>query len=259
SKKSYCLVITDDYSRFSWVFFLASKDETTSILKTFIIGLENLLSLKVKIIRCDNGIEFKNADLNQFCRLKGIKREISVPRTPQQNGIAERKNKTLIEAARTLLWIFNLKTDEFGGVLKNKDRLVAQGFRQKEGIDFEESYALVERIEAIRIFVANATKKNMTIYQMDIKTDLLNGELKEEPQTSTTYMVRHAVKVLVSQHFSKGAVGPTLFTKKARNDLFVGNKMHKAFPLPVKTSHYQKKFLLVVKKVPPAKVKRCHY
>nr|GEY19468.1 putative ribonuclease H-like domain-containing protein [Tanacetum cinerariifolium] len=103
SKKSYCLVITDDYSGFSWVFFLASKDETPSVLKTFIIGLENLLSLKVKIIKCDNGTEFKNADLNQFCGLKGIKREISVPRTPQQNGIAERKNRTLIEAARTLL------------------------------------------------------------------------------------------------------------------------------------------------------------
>nr|GFD36118.1 putative ribonuclease H-like domain-containing protein [Tanacetum cinerariifolium] len=65
--------------------------------------LENLLSLKVKIIRCDNGTEFKNADLNQFCGLKGIKREFSVPRTPQQNGIAKRKNRTLIEAARTLL------------------------------------------------------------------------------------------------------------------------------------------------------------
>nr|GEZ35300.1 putative ribonuclease H-like domain-containing protein [Tanacetum cinerariifolium] len=86
SKKSYCLVITDDYSRFSWVFFLATKDETATVLKTFIIGLENLLSLKVKIIRCDNGTEFKNADLNQFCRLKGIRREFSVPRTPQQNG-----------------------------------------------------------------------------------------------------------------------------------------------------------------------------
>nr|GFA43755.1 hypothetical protein [Tanacetum cinerariifolium] len=103
SKKSYCLVITDDYSRFSWVFFLASKDETTPVLKTFILGLENLLSLKVKVIRCDNGTEFKNSDLNQFCRLKGIKREFSIPRTLQQNGIAERKNRTLIEAARTLL------------------------------------------------------------------------------------------------------------------------------------------------------------
>nr|GEV17541.1 hypothetical protein [Tanacetum cinerariifolium] len=103
SKKSYCLVITNDYSRFSWIFFLASKDETAPVLKIFIIGLKNLLSLKVKVIRCDNRTEFKNSDLNQFCRLKGIKREFSVPRTPQQNGIAERKNKTLIEAARTLL------------------------------------------------------------------------------------------------------------------------------------------------------------
>ncbi|GKF03108.1 retrovirus-related pol polyprotein from transposon TNT 1-94 [Tanacetum coccineum] len=77
-----------------------------------------------------------------------------------------------------------VKTDEFGGVLKNKARLVAQGFRQEEGIDFEESFALVARIEAIRIFIANAAHKNMTIYQMDFKTDLLNGELKEEVYVS---------------------------------------------------------------------------
>nr|GEX00817.1 hypothetical protein [Tanacetum cinerariifolium] len=108
SKKSYCLVITDDYSRFSWVFFLASKEETPSVLKTFIVGLENLLSLKVKIVRCDNGTEFKNSDLNQFCKVKGIKRDFSVPRTPQQNDIAERKNKTLIKAARTLLTPYEL-------------------------------------------------------------------------------------------------------------------------------------------------------
>nr|GEW83375.1 putative ribonuclease H-like domain-containing protein [Tanacetum cinerariifolium] len=103
NKKSYCLVITDDYSRFTWVFFLSTKDETSPILKTFITGLENQLSLKVKVIRSDNRTEFKNSDLNQFCGLKGIKREFSVPRTPQQNGIAKRKNRTLIEAARTML------------------------------------------------------------------------------------------------------------------------------------------------------------
>nr|GEW45616.1 hypothetical protein [Tanacetum cinerariifolium] len=93
----------DDCSRFTWVFFLATKDETSLILKTFITCLENQLSLKVKVIRSDNGTEFKNNDLNQFCGMKGIKREFSVPRTLQQNGIAERKNKTLIEAARTML------------------------------------------------------------------------------------------------------------------------------------------------------------
>nr|GEU89579.1 hypothetical protein [Tanacetum cinerariifolium] len=103
NKKIYCLVITDDYSRFTWVFFLATKDETSPILKTFITGLENQLSLKVKVIKSDNGTEFTNNDLNQFCGLNGIKRDFSVPKTPQQNGIAERKNRTLIEAARTML------------------------------------------------------------------------------------------------------------------------------------------------------------
>nr|GEZ88117.1 hypothetical protein [Tanacetum cinerariifolium] len=76
--------------------------------------------------------------------------------------------------------IYKVKTDESGGVLKNKTRLVAQGFRQEEGVDFEESFASVARIEAIRIFVANVAQKNMTIYQMDVKTAFLNGELKEK-------------------------------------------------------------------------------
>nr|GEY99172.1 retrovirus-related Pol polyprotein from transposon TNT 1-94 [Tanacetum cinerariifolium] len=69
-------------------------------------------------------------------------------------------------------------------VLKNKARLVAKGYRQEEGIDFEESFALVSRIQAIRIFIANAASKNMTIYQMDVKTAFLNGELKEKVYVS---------------------------------------------------------------------------
>ncbi|GJZ76098.1 putative ribonuclease H-like domain-containing protein [Tanacetum coccineum] len=92
-----------DFSRFSWVFFLATKDETTEILKTFITGIKNLIDLKIKVIRCDNGSELKNRIMNQLCEMKGIKREFSVARTPQQNGVAERKNRTLIEAARTML------------------------------------------------------------------------------------------------------------------------------------------------------------
>ncbi|GKE20033.1 putative ribonuclease H-like domain-containing protein, partial [Tanacetum coccineum] len=77
--------------------------ETSGILKTFITEIENQLDHKVKVIRSDNGIEFKNSIMNQFCEIKGIKREFSVVRTPQQNGVAERKNRTLIEAARTIL------------------------------------------------------------------------------------------------------------------------------------------------------------
>ncbi|GKC47563.1 retrovirus-related pol polyprotein from transposon TNT 1-94 [Tanacetum coccineum] len=83
-----------------------------------------------------------------------------------------------------LKWIYKDKTDEFGRVLKNKARLVAQGFRQEEGIDFEESFAPVARIEVIRIFVANSAYKNVTIFQMDVRTAFLNGELKEEVYVS---------------------------------------------------------------------------
>ncbi|GKE08058.1 putative ribonuclease H-like domain-containing protein, partial [Tanacetum coccineum] len=101
--KKYCLVVTDDYSRFTWVFFLASKDETSGILKSFITEIENLVDKKVKIIRCDNGTEFKNRVMSEFCEKKGIKKEFSIARTPQQNGVAERRNRTLIEAARTML------------------------------------------------------------------------------------------------------------------------------------------------------------
>ncbi|GKA66428.1 ribonuclease H-like domain-containing protein [Tanacetum coccineum] len=79
------------------------EDETSGILKTFITSIENQINHKVKIIRCDNGTEFKNNDINQFCGMKEIKREFSVARTLQRNGVAERKNRTLIEAARTML------------------------------------------------------------------------------------------------------------------------------------------------------------
>ncbi|GJU48696.1 putative ribonuclease H-like domain-containing protein [Tanacetum coccineum] len=101
--KTYCLVITDDFSRFSWVFFLRTKDETSGILKDFIRQIENQLNQKVKTIRLvDNGTKYKNPDIINTGS-KGIKREYNNARTPQQNGVAERKNRTLIKAARTML------------------------------------------------------------------------------------------------------------------------------------------------------------
>nr|GFA00533.1 putative ribonuclease H-like domain-containing protein [Tanacetum cinerariifolium] len=103
SHKWYCLVLTDDFSRFTWTFFLKTKDETSGILRKFITKIENLKDLKVKIIRCDNRGEFRNKEMDDFCLQKGIKREFSNPRTPRQNGVAERRNRTSIEAARTML------------------------------------------------------------------------------------------------------------------------------------------------------------
>ncbi|GKB15282.1 ribonuclease H-like domain-containing protein, partial [Tanacetum coccineum] len=81
----------------------STKDEISGILKSFITGIENLVDHKVKVIRCDNGSEFKNREMNQFYEMKGILRQFSVARTLQQNRVAERRNRTLIEAARTML------------------------------------------------------------------------------------------------------------------------------------------------------------
>ncbi|GKF55004.1 putative ribonuclease H-like domain-containing protein [Tanacetum coccineum] len=113
-KKMYCLVVTYDYSRFTWVFFLATKDETSDNLKSFITRIENLVDHMVKVIRCANRTEFKNREMNQFCEMKGILRQFSIPRTPQQNGVVERRNRTLIEAARIMLADSKLPTTFWG-------------------------------------------------------------------------------------------------------------------------------------------------
>ncbi|GKB69047.1 retrovirus-related pol polyprotein from transposon TNT 1-94 [Tanacetum coccineum] len=140
-----------------------------------------------------------------------------------------------------LKWIYKFNLDEYGDVLKNKARLVAKGYRQEEGIDFEESFAPVARTEPIRIFIANAASKNMTIYQMDVKTKFLRDELKEEVYVSQTegfvdpdhlthvYRLKKALyglkqapwawydtlsRFLLDNKFSKGAVDPILFTRK---------------------------------------------
>ncbi|GKC61551.1 putative ribonuclease H-like domain-containing protein, partial [Tanacetum coccineum] len=98
---------------FTWVFFLATKDGTLNILKNFIVQIENQMDLSVKVIRCDNGIEFKKV-MDEFCTMKGIKREYSVARTPQQNGLLKRRNMTLIEAARIMLARFQVNLQLFG-------------------------------------------------------------------------------------------------------------------------------------------------
>ncbi|GJV57729.1 retrovirus-related pol polyprotein from transposon TNT 1-94 [Tanacetum coccineum] len=148
----------------------------------------------------------------------------------------------------TLKWIYKVKLDELGGILKNKARLVARGYRQEEGIDFEESFAPVARLEAIRIFLAFAAHMNMVIYQMDVKTAFLNGNLREEVYVSQpdgfvdpdkpnyVYKLKKALyglkqaprawydmlsSFLISNDFSKGSVDPTLFIRREGKELLL--------------------------------------
>ncbi|GKD30017.1 retrovirus-related pol polyprotein from transposon TNT 1-94 [Tanacetum coccineum] len=118
----------------------------------------------------------------------------------------------------TLKWIFKVKLDELGGALKNKARLVARGYHQKEWNDFEESFAPVARLEAIRIFIAYVAYMNMIIYQMDVKKVFLNGILCEEVYISQP---DGFVDQDNPNHFSKGAVDPTLFTQKEGKDILL--------------------------------------
>nr|GEU38118.1 retrovirus-related Pol polyprotein from transposon TNT 1-94 [Tanacetum cinerariifolium] len=135
-----------------------------------------------------------------------------------------------------------------GGILKNKARLVARGYRQEEGIDFEESFAPISRLEAISIFLAYAAHKNMVVNQMDVKTAFLNGNLRKELYVSQSdgfvdpdnpnhvYKLKKALyglkqdprawydmlsSFLISPDFSKGLVNPTLFIRRNGNDLLL--------------------------------------
>jgi hypothetical protein len=99
----YCFVMVDDYSRFTWVFFLQEKSQTQETLKKFLRRAQNEFGLRIKKIRRDNGTEFKNSQIEGFLEEEGIKHEFSSPYTPQQNGVVKRKNRTLLEMARTML------------------------------------------------------------------------------------------------------------------------------------------------------------
>ncbi|GJY15569.1 retrovirus-related pol polyprotein from transposon TNT 1-94 [Tanacetum coccineum] len=159
--------------------------------------------------------------------------------------LVPRPNKVMVI---TLKWIYKVKLDELGGILKNKARLVARGYHQEEGIDFEESFAPVTRLEAIRIFLAFAAYINMVVYQMDVKTAFLNGNLREEVYVSQpdkfvdkdnpnhVYKLKKALyglkqaprawydmlsSFLISQVFSKGSVDPTLFIYNEGKELLL--------------------------------------
>ncbi|GJT14494.1 retrovirus-related pol polyprotein from transposon TNT 1-94 [Tanacetum coccineum] len=147
-----------------------------------------------------------------------------------------------------LKWLWKNKKDEDQTVIRNKARLVAKGYAQEEGIDFEESFAPVARLEAVRIFIAYAAHKSFPIYQMDVKTAFLNGPLKEEVYVAQpdgfvdpdhpekVYRLRKALyglkqaprawydellNFLISKGFTKGTIDPTLFTIKYGEDILL--------------------------------------
>ncbi|GJW31098.1 putative ribonuclease H-like domain-containing protein [Tanacetum coccineum] len=187
---------------------------------------------------------YKDA-LTQACWIEAMQEELNEFERLEVWELVPRPDKVMVI---TLKWIYKVKLDELGGILKNKARLVARGYRQEEGIDFEESFAPVARIEAIRIFLAFSAHKNMIVYQMDVKTAFLNGILREEVYVSQpdgfvdqdnlnhVYKLKKALyglkqaprawydllsNFLLTQDFSKGTVDPTLFIRRQGNDILL--------------------------------------
>ncbi|GKE59090.1 retrovirus-related pol polyprotein from transposon TNT 1-94 [Tanacetum coccineum] len=181
-------------------------------------------------------IESMQDELNQFERLQVWE---LVPRPEGKNVIA-------------LKWLWKNKCDVENIVVRNKTRLVAKGYKQEEGIDFEESFALVARLEAVRMFIAFAAHMNITIFQMDVKTDFLNGPLKEEVYVSQpegfidsefpnhVYRLKKALyglkqaprawydklsSFLIEHGFNKGIIDPTLFTRRHGGDILLVHGM----------------------------------
>nr|GEY78938.1 hypothetical protein [Tanacetum cinerariifolium] len=177
-------------------------------------------------------IESMQEELHQFDRL----------------DVWELVDKPLCKNIINMKWLWKNKRDEENTIIRNKSRLVAKGYAQKEGVDFEESFAPVARLEAVRLFIAYVAYKSFTVYQMDVKTAFLYGPLKEEVYVNQpdgfvdpyhldkVYRLKKALyglkqaprawydelsNFLVSKGFSKGSIDPTLFITKHRGDILL--------------------------------------
>nr|GFA16934.1 copia protein [Tanacetum cinerariifolium] len=146
--------------------------------------------------------------------IEAIKEELSEFERLEVWKLVPRPDKVMII---TLKWIYKVKLDELGGILKNKARLVARGYRQEEGIDFEESFAPVARLEAIKIFLAYVAHMNMVVYQMDIKTTFLNGlHISQSPRGIFINQSKYALESLKKYGFDSCDPVDTLMVQKSK-------------------------------------------
>ncbi|GJS60800.1 retrovirus-related pol polyprotein from transposon TNT 1-94 [Tanacetum coccineum] len=187
--KKYILVIVDDYSRFTWVKFLRSKNETPKFVINLLKQMQVGLNKTVRFIRTDNGTKFVNQVMSEYYEGVGIFHQKSVPRTPQQNGVVERRNCTLVEAARTMmifskapmfLWAEAIATalpsatDINAQVVPPGTSLSTTIAQDAPSTVLPSSTSCTDRGPSEYSY-ANAATKNLIIYQMDVKTDFLNG------------------------------------------------------------------------------------
>nr|GEY67226.1 retrotransposon protein, putative, unclassified [Tanacetum cinerariifolium] len=244
--KRYVLAVVDDYSRYTWVFFLHSKDEASEIMKSSTTNVDTLINGKV-FHEVSESFQRESSSSSLNDSVQQSSKEVILPQTntlsisnnmipnvdeasTSYNVFNERSEDAYFDASTSFhdlsnvhtyyqpyphekkwtkdhpphkiigdpklsvctrgksviktKWIFkNIfknKKDESSLVIQNKAKLVAVGYSQQEGIDYDETFALVARIETIRLFLAYAAHKDFIVFQIDVKTTFLNGILKEE-------------------------------------------------------------------------------
>nr|GEW23400.1 retrovirus-related Pol polyprotein from transposon TNT 1-94 [Tanacetum cinerariifolium] len=197
--KKYILVIVDNYSRFTWVNCLRSKDEALGFIIKFLKMIQVRLKVPIHRIRTDNGTEFVNQTLGEYYEEVGISHETSVARSPQQNSVVERCNGKLQPKAdigifigyaptKKAFWIYNRRTRRIVKTIHvDFDELTAIASEQSSSgpaLNELTPATIIARLEAIQIFLAYVAHKNMVVYQMDLKTAFLNCNLREEVYVS---------------------------------------------------------------------------
>nr|GEX83870.1 putative reverse transcriptase domain-containing protein [Tanacetum cinerariifolium] len=212
--------------------------ESDAEMRMFALTVSRTEPKNIKEAMADSAwIESMQEELHQFDRL----------------DVWELVDRPLCTNVINLKWLWKNKRDKENIVIRNKSRLVAKGYAQKEGVDFEESFAPVARLEAVRLFIAYASHKSFTIYQMDVKTAFLYSPLKEEVYVNQpdgfvdpyhpdqVYRLKKALyglkqaprawydelsKFLLSKGFTKGSIDPTLFITKNNGDILLVQIYH---------------------------------
>ena len=162
SGKLYAFVIVDDYSHYTWILFLTHKNEDHKAFVKLCKRVQNEKGFVINNVKSDRGRKFDNQDIELYC---------------DQNYFG---HKFLGTSYSSTKWVSQNKKDEEGTIVRNKVRLVVQGYNQEEGIDYGETYALVARLEAIRMLFAFACFKDFKLFQMDVKSFFFNGFIAEE-------------------------------------------------------------------------------
>ncbi|GJS79216.1 putative ribonuclease H-like domain-containing protein [Tanacetum coccineum] len=239
--KKYCLVVTDDYSRFSWVFFLRTKDETSEILKNFIKEIENLVDKKVKIIRSDNGTEFKNHVMDEFCREKGTQgvSESNISSQQDQDCIFmpiwkdtlyfEDASLRSVDDAQLKITMGSSQKDSHERMIRKSFAVIlsiglrrGNGLRgsQGRGACYDEVFAPVARIEAMYgLFLAYCLYDGFPLStKMDVKSAFLLVKLKRR----ICMMYLQSLKILdILIKFTKlGQIDQTFHRKKSTRAYF---------------------------------------